>query len=139
MNRKARIAALGIFLMLVLAPGASKALVLPASAPGVLNLNNIPQPLQDVWSLFSRVTANIQNLPVVSQTAQSIGNGVRGALQDAPGLPTSPQGLLDQINSFVVSKLGISLSEVGRAVGNAVLWVIDIVKGIVTWLLSLIH
>ncbi len=116
---------ISIILSLVfIIPVLSSAQTTPPTVPVNIDLNNLSQTISD--QLPAPVSDFIQKLKDVFQNGTN-GTTING-LTSGNGIDLSnASGLWSQINNWFSSNIGVSLSDVIRAIANLIIWVWELI------------
>lgn len=106
-----------LLIVLMLAPA-----VPYVSAQATVDLNNLPEPVTDLWDTFNKIKFDIGENSFITRITR-----------DATGIVLDPIGFVSKlktwwgnINNWLESHIGVSLSEILRAVLNFLVFLIDI-------------
>jgi hypothetical protein len=90
------------------------------------------QPLTELYNTFSRIKIDVSSIPFVEYTFQSI----RGAAQD-PGRATSNiTDFFRGISDWFQKNIGVSLFDIIKAIGNFIVWVLELIVKLIVKLID---
>ncbi|MDI6820910.1 MAG: hypothetical protein QMD65_01900 [Patescibacteria group bacterium] len=93
-----------------------------------LLIKNLPKPVTDLFQTFGKIKLNItdKDIPFVKKAAESIKKGDLSGLSPEK-LGGEVRGFWQKTNTWVQEKLGASLKEIIKSIGNLFVWIFEFI------------
>lgn len=92
----------------------------------------IPEPIKNLTNKASGLQMNLNDFPKLKSAVES----VRGVVGDPADIVKDPGSWWARMNDWLHAKVGFDFRQLAKAIGGLFLWVLDIVKELVTWVIS---
>lgn len=110
------------------------ALVLILPLKTLAQLENVPQPITDLFNTFQKIDLNVK-LPFLEKAFQE---GIPKSTGGGGGVVSDLTNLFDRVSSWFRDKLGVSLIDIVKAIGNFIIWVLEFIVKLIKAGLSFI-
>lgn len=92
------------------------------------------EPITELYNTFSRIKIDVSSIPFVERTFQ----GLRGVAQD-PGRTTSNiTDFFRGISDWFQKNIGVGLFDIIKAIGNFIVWILELIVKFIKAGLSLV-
>lgn len=94
----------------------------------------VPEPITELFNTFENIDIDTSRIPILNRAFQGFGQ----AVQNPEGAANDLTGLFERINAWFQSNVGVSLGEITKAIGNFIVWVLELIVKLIKAGLSLI-
>ena len=92
----------------------------------------VPEPIQNLADKAGEFQVNLDDFPKLKSAVES----AKGVVGDPADIIQDPGSWWTRMNDWLRAKVGFDFRQVAKAMGTFTLWVLDIVKEVISWIVS---
>lgn len=92
----------------------------------------VPEPIKNLTDKANGLQMDLNSFPRLKSAVDS----VRGVVGDPADIVRDPGSWWARMNNWLRAKVGFDFRQVAKAIGGLFLWILDMIKELVTWVIS---
>ena len=92
----------------------------------------VPEPIKNLVDKAGEFQVNLDDFPKLKSAVES----VQGVVGDPADIIRDPGSWWERMNNWLRAKIGFDFRQVAKAMGSFTLWALDIVKEVISWIVS---
>lgn len=92
----------------------------------------VPEPIKNFADKAGEFRVDLNDFPKLKSAVES----VQGAVGDPADIIRDPGSWWERMNNWLRAKVGFDFRQVAKAMGTFALWALDIVKEVISWVVS---